>query len=292
MDNRKKALIAIILFSIAGGLMAAVTKIGLRDIPSVSFAFIRFFVASLAVTPFLIREKHISFYHIKKLVPISLFATVNIMFFTLGIRFTTAISGQLLYAAVPLLTGIVIMMFFKERLSTEKIIGLIIGLIGVLFIIILPLVQTGSQFSGDIKGNMLISIAVIAWSLYMAFSKKLLKDYSPFTVTSFFILTTAVVLLPLFVIEFNTNSLWLASVSLSAILSILYVIFIGTIGGYFLNQYAIKNGGSVFASMSFYLSPLTTFLSAFLLLGEKLTLGVFIGGALALLGVYIVTKKR
>ena len=55
---------------------------------------------------------------------------------------------------------------------------------------------------------------------------------------------------------------------------------------YLLNQYAIKHGGSVLASMQFYLFPVFAYLSAFLLLGEQLTLGLVVGGTLALLGVY------
>ena len=71
----------------------------------------------------------------------------------------------------------------------------------------------------------------------------------------------------------------------------LYITIVATIITYILNQYAIKHGGSIFASMAYYLLPVFSFFSAFLLLGERLTQGILIGGILALLGVFFVTKK-
>lgn len=59
----------------------------------------------------------------------------------------------------------------------------------------------------------------------------------------------------------------------------------------FLRFYVIKLGGSVFASMGFYLTPVFAFLAAFVLLGEKLTSGFLFGGTLALLGIYLTTRK-
>jgi drug/metabolite transporter (DMT)-like permease len=43
--------------------------------------------------------------------------------------------------------------------------------------------------------------------------------------------------------------------------------------------------------LQYYLLPIVAYISAFLFLGEQLTLGLVIGGALALLGVYVATKK-
>ena len=61
---------------------------------------------------------------------------------------------------------------------------------------------------------------------------------------------------------------------------------------YLLYQYAIKHGGSVFASMVFYLLAIFAFFFAFLLLGEGLTIGLVAGGILVLLGIYLTTGKK
>lgn len=291
MTDRQKALLSILLYCLLGGAIAAVSKIGLREIPPLSFAFIRFLLASLCIAPFfLTRHKHL-FRQIKLLIPISLLATGNITFFILGIKTTTATIGQLLYAATPLLTSLIVYFIFREKLNKVKIIGLIIGLLGVLIVVLLPVIQKGESFSGDLLGNLLISLAVISWSFYMAYSKKLLTNFSPFFITSIFIFLTTIVLSPFFLVQMQTNFGWWENLSMVGIAAILYITLFGTIGTYILNQYAIKHGGSVLASLAFYLVPIFSFFWAFILLSEGLNTGIVIGGALSLLGIYLVSKK-
>ncbi len=289
MSNKQKALIFILLTSILGGATQAVTKIGLAQFPPLSFAFIRFLFAGIIVTPFLLKTNF--FKEFKQLIPFSLLGTINIGFFILGIKTTTATIGQLLYAGVPLLTALFLFLLFKERLTRRKELGILIGFVGVAFVALLPVIDKGAKFSGDLLGNMLIGIGVISWSLYMTYSKKKLQSFSPFVVTSAFIWVTCFALFPLFVIDLVTYPNWWQSLTFSGVLSLSYITIISTVIVYLFNQYAIKHGGSILASMQFYLVPIFAYLSASFLLGEQLTTGLIVGGALALLGVYITTKK-
>ncbi len=289
MTDKQKAFLAIFIGSVIGGATAAVSKIGLLEFPPLTFAFLRFFLSSLIILPFLIRFKK----NIKKdfvnLFPVSLFATVNIVFFILGLKFTTATISQLLYAGVPLLTGLIAFIFLSERLRIGKILGIIIGFIGVLVIVLLPMIEKGKTFSGDLFGNLLITVGVICFSFYMVFSKEAQKRYSPFEVTSVFIILTTIVLFPFFLFDIKANYGWWINVDLRGIISLIYIATVATIFTYILNQYAIRHGGSVFASMTYYLLPVFGFLSSFFILGERLTEGIVIGGLLALLGVFLAT---
>jgi len=291
MSDRQKAFLSIFLGTILGGATATVTKIGIIEFPPLSFAFIRFLLASILILPFFLKLKKHRLKDFSSLIPVSLFASVNIILFILGIKTTTATIGQLLYAGTPLLTGLIVYIFMKERLNSRKILGIIVGFIGVGLVIFLPIIEKGKMFSGDLTGNILIGTAVIFWSFYMAFSKKAQQKYSPLAVTSIFIFTTTVSLLPLFIYDQTVHFGWWNALTIKGVVSILYVIIVATIITNMLNQYAIKHGGSVFASMAFYLLPVFSFLSAFALLGERLTMGILIGGTLALLGVFFVTKK-
>ena len=205
---------------------------------------------------------------------------------------TTATIGQLLYTGVPLLTAIFLFALFRERLSAKKGVGIIIGFIGVAFVVLLPVIEKEAEFSGNLLGNMLIGIGVISWSLYMVYSKKKLESFSPFVVNSVFIWVTCFALFPLFLADLIFYPNWWESLTFSSALSLCYVTIISTTMVFLLNQYAIKHGGSVLASMQFYLFPVFAYLSAFFLLGERLTWGLGIGGSLALLGVYVATKNR
>lgn len=289
MSDREKAFISVILGSLLGGATAAVTKIGLLDIPPFAFVFSRFLIASLIMLPF-VNFKTIIKDSIR-LVPLSIFFTANILIFIWGVRLTTATISQLLYAGVPLLTSLILYLFFKQKQGIIKNLGVLIGFIGVIIIVILPVLE-GERFSGDLEGNILISLGVVLYSFFMVYSKVAQNKYTPFTITAALTFITTLIALPFFLVELlNTSSSWWLDLGLNSTISLFYVAIASTVVVYLLNQYAIKHGGSVFASMLLYLSPLFGYLVAAVLLGEGITRGLIFGAILILSGVYLVTKK-
>lgn len=291
MSDKQKAFFSIFVYSLLSGAMAAVTKVGLSQIPPFSFAFIRFFLATLIVVPFILNKRKHLVRDFKTLGPFSILATLNIIFFVVGINLTTANISQILYAVIPIVVGVLAHFIFKEKLSSKSIMGITVGFIGTFFVLLLPVLEKSGKFSGNLMGNILLAIAVVCFSGYMMLSKKVQKTHSPFYIISVFIILTTVVLFPLFIFELISRYGWWNGITINSIFSILYVVLAGTIFTYLLNQYSIKHGGTIFASMAFYLAPLFGFFVAFFLLGEKLTTGLVVGGMLVLLGVYITTKK-
>jgi drug/metabolite transporter (DMT)-like permease len=289
MSDKQKAIILILLCSVLGGATQPVMKIGLLSFPPLSFAFIRFLIAGIIISPFLLKINF--FKNFKKLIPFSLLGAINIAFFVLGIKTTTATIGTLLYAAVPLLTAVLLLILFREKLMRKKQLGVSIGFVGIVLIALLPVIEGGVKFSGDLFGNILIGIAVISWSAYMAYSEKKLKSFSPFIVTASFIWVTCIVLFPLFLADLVNNPIWWKNITFLGVLSLAYVSIVSTAIAFLLNQYIIKFGGPILASMQYYLLPVSAYIIAFFLLGERLTTGLVIGSVLALLGVYITTKK-
>lgn len=291
MTDRQKAFLSIFTGAFIGGATAAVTKIGLTQIPPLSFAFLRFFLALLLLAPFYITKKDI-IKDIKLLAPISLLATVNIMLFVVGLKTTTATIGQLLYAGSPIVIGFILHFLYKERLKIKQAVGILTGFIGVGVVVLLPVIEKGKAFSGDLKGNLLIIGGVILYSLYILFSKKVQEIHSPMRITFVFIFITTIVLSPFFIVDLFNGTGWIEKINLTGFLSIFYISICATIFTYLLNQYAIKHGGSVFASMNLYLVPIFAYLAANFFLGEQLTIGIVTGGVLALLGVFLVTTKK
>lgn len=291
MSDKQKALIAIVLVSFIGGATAAVTKLGVIEIPPISFAFIRFLFSSILILPFFIKKKTAIKKNILSLSLISLLATGNVILFTYGVKLSTAMTAQVIHTAIPLTTAIILFFLFGGKLSKRKILGLLIGLAGVLLVLLLPVIGKGGEFSGDLIGNIMLSIGLVFFSSYLVFSKSALKTYSPMTLTSMFVFVSAIVLFPFFVIEMMTNSSWLGNVTVVGFSSLVYNIVLTTIAQYLLLQYANKKRGPVATSMVIYLAPLFGFLAAFILLGERLTSGILIGAILALFGVFLVTSK-
>lgn len=241
---------------------------------------------------FFLRKEVLKKEKLKEAVLVSLLATSNVTFFALGVKKTTATIAQMLYAAVPIIAGVFSYLLLKEKVKIEKIVGILLGFIGVLIIILLPVIGAPSAFKGDLMGNLLVFIAVVCYSLYTVMSKRLQEIYSPLSLTVIFIMVTLLVQFSLIPTELSSKPEFLSKISPNHIASLLYVGILGTAFFFLIYQYAIKKASPIVASITFYLQPIAAFLWAFVLLGERLTLGFILGGLLALIGAGIVTHKQ
>jgi len=292
MNNNKKALLIIILWAAIGGAVSPITKIGLVKIPPFTFSFLRFIIAALAISPFFIKEKPKLNKSFLFLVALSFLPVLNVALFVTGLKLTTASISQMLYGATPILTGIFSYFLFRNKLSFKKWFSILIGLVGVIEVVSLPLLEKKSLFAGSLNGNLLISFAVIIWSLYGVLSKQFQKKFSPVIITSIFIYLATLVFFVLSLTEFSSFNSWFSSIKTSSIFPVLYVAVLGTVGGYILNQYAIKLGGPILASLAFYLSPIFGYFFSFVLLGEKLTAGLTVGTILVFISVVLTTYSK
>ncbi|MEK7570639.1 MAG: DMT family transporter [Patescibacteria group bacterium] len=291
MNTRTLALLAILIFAIENSFIAAIAKKGLLEIPPLSLVALRFFIASLFIAPFFFDKKRRTPAHVKEITPISLFAVINLIFFFLGVKYTSGNIAIVISSGVPLISAALLFLLFKERLPQRKIAGILIGFIGVLAIALMPLLEQRNLFSSGLVGNILLLFAATSWALYLIYSKGLHYRYSAFAITSNFIFTSTLVMLPLFLWELHSYPGWWNHVGGWGIFSVLYFAIALTLIGYTLNQYAIRHGGAVFASMTFYITPILGFYVNYLLLGEVLTFWFIIGSVLVLLGAYFVMRK-
>jgi len=292
MRKQTKALLAIILTAILGGGIPVMSKVSLIEIPPLSVAALRFSIASVFLLPTFIKYSPRKLHELSKVIGASLFGTVNILLFVFGIKYTSATMGQMIYALVPVLAGILSYFLIKEKITGKKILGVGLGLLGTIIIVLLPVIEKGVSLESGLKGNLLILMAVMAFSFYPVLSKKLQKKYNPLFLSSVFIITTAIVALALSLSDWLINPYWWQSVSLQAWIGVIYLGIFGGAGYYVLYQYAIKYGTPIIASMILYLQPAMVFLWAKTLLGEKLTPGLVVGGILALTGAYLTTASN
>lgn len=289
-DN-KKALVAVIIAAILGGSNGVFAKIALQQIPPFGFTLIRFLIAACLLLPFIINSKlSLQKKHLAKVILLSLLGTGNVLFFAFGIRLTTATIAGTLYAVVPLLTAIFSYIFLKHTIGIKKIIGIIVGFSGIVFITILPVIDKTTPFTGNLFGNLLLLMGAVLFALYSTLSKSLQKIYTPFQLTFFFALTTIITQIPLAFTELPTHPQWWIALSTNSLISLFYVASLGTIALYFIYQYAIKEGTPLIASLMLYLQPVAAFATAALILGERVTGGFIIGATITLFGVWLTTK--
>ncbi len=288
-----KSFLLILITAIAGAGVSVLSKFGLREIEPITFVFFRLVLALAVLLPvFYMQKEKLIFKNFKKLLPVSIFGAANIIVFIFGVKLTTASSAQIIYTLSPLLAGLISYFLLKERLETRAKIGIVIGFIGALLIIMLPVIIGKSSLNGNIVGNLLVLVSVCSHSLYSVLSKKQHDEFSPIAITVYFVVTTFLIQLLLLPFTIGKNFDLFHLPSLPSILSLLYVGIIGTGGYYLMYQYSIKHSSPSIASTVLYLQPTFTIIWAMSLLGEKLTFGFIIGTLLAFIGILLVTRSE
>lgn len=281
--------LALLLASIFWGIVPVVAKLTLRTIPPFSLQLLRFTLASILILPFFLKAKKNLKGNLLKLTLFSLLPFLNVTLFILGIRLTTATTSTVLYASTPPLIAFFSCLLFKEKISLVKIIGVLLGFIGVLTIILLPIIGGEGNKIGDIKGNAILLLGVFCFAFYTIFSKFILKKHSPIVTTTLFFFITTLLSLPLSGFELINNANWVREVSLQALLGVFYLGVFATVGSYFLYQWGVQHSSPIEASITFYVQPIVGSLAAVLVLQEKLTILFLVGAAITLSGVFLTT---
>jgi len=290
MQDEKKSnlyvLLLVFLAAVLGGGAGVFGKIALVEIPSFSFTFLRFLIATVFLVPFSL--KHLPTFSKKdsKIILLSLLASINVILFSFGIKYTTANIGQMIYTAVPIVTAVFSFYLLKERSNVRKITGILIGFAGAMLIVLLPLLSS-SMAGSTLGGNLIIFVAMLSISLYWVLSKRLQSDYTPMQINNYFIFTTAFLTCFLSIYDLFKHPYWWQGVSLKAYFALAFVAVFATAICYLISQIIIKKANPVIASMILYVQPFTTFIWAYYFLSEKLTTLFLVGAVLSLIGVGI-----
>jgi drug/metabolite transporter (DMT)-like permease len=287
MSSRMKALIAIVISSLLWS-SAGMAKIVVQALDPYTAAFLRFFIASIVILPFFLREnnkgKHIN----ADLVPLSLLLAGNIACYYVGLTTSTANAAALIYAGMPLATAVLANRLLHEQLTLKRLIGILIGLIGVILIALLPVFENGARTTGTLSGNLLFLIATIVFPLYTIGSRRAIVTlrYSPTTITGISIFTTTIVFFCISLFTFRLQYISLLLQPPIILLSLFLGIFV-TAATYLLYQWAIKYSSATTVVLGSYLQPVFAIALNVIFLHEIVTPVFFLGGMIVLTGVIV-----
>lgn len=278
--------------AITGSGTATLAKIAANDIPPMTLTLTRFLLGALIIFPFFLKSDHPkkTKNELIEIIGLSLLAVLNPVLFFIGIKYTTAIMGQMIYVTLPIITIIISSIAGIEKLNTSKISGLFIGLVGSIILIIGPYFTNISQFKSGTMGNLLIFAGACSYVLYTVLIKKYEKKSSSIELNFYFMATGLAISLMLAPIEIATNHAWLSRLSLSDVLGMLYIGIFGTGIYYLLIINAVKISSPLISSSTLYIQPVFSFIWSYFLLGECFTINLFVGGVLTLLGTIIIFK--
>lgn len=213
----------------------------------------------------------------------------NVCFFY-GLQYINASRASLIVALNPAVIGLASWLLFKERLARVKVIGIVacIGGAGAVIVSRNPqlLAATPDAWIGDV----LILGCVLGWGVYSLFSRSLNQALGPVQTVTYSILLGTLMLWTLAAVRGELSWTALLDLGVTQWLSLVYLGVFGSALAYIGYYDGIRKIGATRSGVFIALSPLTAVLLGALLLGEHLTLAMYLGGALILAGIYLCNK--
>lgn len=200
-----------------------------------------------------------------------------------GVELASPNEAAFLMATYPLLASILAWIILKENLTSKKILGLILGLIGA-FLIFTEGKGLASYGWLSLLGRIAALGASLSWSLYVVASRKLIAhtklDAYYFTFNSF-LLSIPV----MFSVSVLSSTIIVPRVD-----SIISLIWLGVCGSgvaFLLMNNALKEAKTSTVTSALMIYPFVTVIVTILLLGQWPTMLQLAGGGLILSGVWI-----
>lgn len=275
------------LLSLVWGSSFVLMKEGLRSFSPYQVASLRMLFAGLVLTPFAL--KALPKIPKDKMGLVLLSGVVGnfipaYLFCIAETQIDSSLAG-ILNSLTPLFTIMVGILFFKVQTNITKMIGVVIGFIGLCF-----LFAAGKDMSLHNMGYAgLVLIATLLYGINVNMVGRYLQSIGAINIASvafaFLILPSAAILF--FTGYFNndfSNALIIHSTMASAVLGI-----VGTSAASILFYYLIKRAGVIFGSLVTYGIPIVA-VSWGMLYGEKITPMQFVWMGVILLGVFIANR--
>lgn len=205
-----------------------------------------------------------------------------------GLSLTSPINASVIMVTTPILVLILSAILLKEKITSIKVIGILIGLIGAVLLI----AYGKSSIKGDnpLLGNALIFVNASSYGLYLIIVKKLTQKYNALTLIKWLYLFGLILVIPFGFTEFQEIS-W-QEIPTGIYFNIAFVVVFTTFFAYLLNLFALTRLRPTTLSAFIYLQPLLA--SSYALLMKKDTLSSIkvIAAVLIFLGVYLVTQSN
>lgn len=261
-----------------------------------TFILLRVFGASLLFWSlrYFIREK-VERNDLWRIALVGLFGVaLNQLLFFQGLSITSPIDSAIIMVTSPVIVTLLSLLILKTKLTSNKVIGITLGLVGAIVLISL---SGGTNTGSSMKGNLLIMANATSYSLYLVLVKPLLAKYKPLTVISYMFVFAFFIVLPFGISDIQDVTLSFPSVVL---FSIGFIVFFTTFCTYLFNIYAVKKLSPTIASSYIYLQPVFAMVIGFGIsfynsnsnYASAITWPKLLCTLLIFLGVYLTSKSK
>lgn len=278
-----RIIIGFVVISLIWGSTWMFIKLGLDSISPVYGVLLRFLLAS-GILYGMVRFKRLDFPWDKTAV--YLYVTLGALSFSIpyvlvywGEQHIGSGLASVIFCAYPFVVAVGSHYFIpSERLNMGKVVGIIFGFAGILFIFWSDLVHEGESAMGMVA--LLGSATMQAISLVIV--KRANHPIGPISLTLGGLIFGVIILLPLALVFEDMTRL---RFDLAGIGSIVFLGVMGTIVALVSYYWLMKKIEIVYLSLVSFVTPVVAIILGTLILGEELSSRVFTGGAIVLIGI-------
>lgn len=226
----------------------------------------------------------------KEIVPILTLAffnfTVSNGLSTWGVKYISAGLGSIIGATFPLWVVVIGLFSNKKQVSRKAIGGFLLGFGGVCVIFAEHL---HDFLNPDFVFGIILSfISVWSWAFGTIFTKEQAKSFNPYYSLGWQLILSGSFLM--LVSKVTGHSIPMSEIPMASWIAIAYLVVFGSVISFIAYLYALQKLSAEQASVYAYINPIVTILLGALLFDEKLTIFIAIGGAITILGVYVINQ--
>ena len=245
----------------------------------------RVLLAGLVLLPLLVRFKLLSEVR-RKLMPLVIVGWINsaVPFLLLAFASVSLPAGftSILNATTPLFGMVVASVWLKEKLTTVRMIGFVLGFIGVVSLVGWRAIAATPTFFMAVSAGLL---AALIYAIAAPYIKQNLAGVPSLVVTTISQLSAAFLLLPALPFTVPQQTPFIA-----VVVAVIALALFSTAFAYILYFRLIQNLGSTNALTVTYLIPLFAILWRAIVLGETITASMIWGCGFILLGTAIANE--
>ena len=263
------------------------------EIPPFSLNFYRWLFAGLILLPFTLKEilqkknyifENIGFFIILGISSITIFNSA--VYYSL--YYMQVISGVLMISTIPVWIMFISTILGIEKTNKFQILGVILSLIGVLFIITKSDLNLIKNLDFN-KGDLIMASGMFAWALYSALLKKRTYEISQITLLEVVIIIGLLFLIPIYILEINLGNPLV--VDKPFILTLSYVVLFPGLASFFFWIKGISIIGANRAGVFLHLMPIFGSLMAIFLFNERFMFYHLLGAIFIVAGITLSNKK-
>jgi len=262
-------------------------------IDPISLTLYRFVLALIFLSPVIIFSKN-RLKNVFKILPkamvVSLVYTLYFIGMLRALENTTVLNTGAIYTLVPLMTAVLCIFFFKEKIALKQLFIYILGIISTCIVVFQADFTLFLTLSLN-KGDIIFLIASLSMALYPVFIKLLYSKKDELLVLVFATLLGGIIWMSLTIQILNIPYNW-NKIELNHFYSLLYLVLATTILTLFLYQKATLILGAKKIMAYIYLNPAFVAIIMFLLEGQTISLGVFLGILLSAFATIIILRQK